>query len=199
MFTRNNLSGGDEQDQEHNNSPMMGPAPNRTVSTSAIVTSPSRIAAARPTLLNKISEEKNDFVQRRERAKSSPSQPLQDQITAPPTAAAIAETKPAIASPPSPTPTATASTIIEPKNTESTPRRRKVVKKPCKECGQHVSKKDYRGLKIHTGEVLCFHTFCLFCAKCHQNFNGLEFCTDGKKFYHTEVRNTHIYMHYFFY
>jgi hypothetical protein len=83
---------------------------------------------------------------------------------------------------------------IEPKKTESTalPRRRKVVKKPCKECGQHVSKKDYRGLKIHTGEVLCFHTYCLFCAKCHQTFNGLEFCTDGKNFYHTECPSTAI-------
>ncbi|OAD02690.1 hypothetical protein MUCCIDRAFT_92236 [Mucor lusitanicus CBS 277.49] len=78
---------------------------------------------------------------------------------------------------------------VEPTKTSSTasaPRRRKVVKKPCKECGQHVSKKDYRGLRIHTGEVLCFHTYCLFCAKCHQTFNGLEFCTDGKNFYHTE-------------
>ncbi|GAN05910.1 hypothetical protein MAM1_0105d05386 [Mucor ambiguus] len=71
-------------------------------------------------------------------------------------------------------------------STTSAPRRKRVVKKPCKECGKHVSKKDYRGLRIHTGEVLCFHTSCLFCAKCHQTFNGLEFCTDGKEFYHIE-------------
>ncbi|KAK4520858.1 uncharacterized protein ATC70_006739 [Mucor velutinosus] len=82
-----------------------------------------------------------------------------------------------------------AAAFVEPtktSSTASTPRRRRVVKKPCKECGQHVSKKDYRGLRIHTGEVLCFHTYCLFCAKCHQTFNGLEFCTDGKNFYHIE-------------
>jgi hypothetical protein len=87
----------------------------------------------------------------------------------------------------------TVSKSIEPKKTESSAlpgRRRKVVKKPCKECGQHVSKKDYRGLRIPTGEVLCYHTYCLFCAKCHQNFHGLEFCTDGKNFYHTEVKDS---------
>ncbi|KAI8080104.1 uncharacterized protein B0P05DRAFT_539996 [Gilbertella persicaria] len=72
----------------------------------------------------------------------------------------------------------------EPKSTA--PRKKKVVKKPCKECGLHVSKKDYRGLKIHTGQVLCFHHHCLFCAKCHQNFDGLEFCTDGTQFFHIE-------------
>lgn len=86
---------------------------------------------------------------------------------------------------------------VEPAKTSSTasaPRRRKVVKKPCKECGQHVSKKDYRGLRIHTGEVLCFHTHCLFCAKCHQTFNGLEFCTDGKHFYHTECPSAAVVM-----
>ncbi|EPB87369.1 hypothetical protein HMPREF1544_05795 [Mucor circinelloides 1006PhL] len=90
------------------------------------------------------------------------------------------------------TQTATSEATVEPAKTSSTatPRRRKVVKKPCKECGQHVSKKDYRGLRIHTGEVLCFHTYCLFCAKCHQTFNGLEFCTDGKNFYHTDCPST---------
>lgn len=84
------------------------------------------------------------------------------------------------------------STSIEPKKTESTARpgrRRKVVKKPCKECGEHVSKKDYRGLRIPNGEVLCYHTYCLFCAKCDQSFHGLEFRTDGKNFYHTQVRS----------
>ncbi|CEI92912.1 hypothetical protein RMCBS344292_07159 [Rhizopus microsporus] len=70
---------------------------------------------------------------------------------------------------------------------KTTHRRKKlVVKKPCKECGQHVSKKDYRGLKTITGEVLCYHSYCLFCAKCHQSFTDLEFCTDGKYFYHTK-------------
>ncbi|CEP16366.1 hypothetical protein [Parasitella parasitica] len=78
---------------------------------------------------------------------------------------------------------------IEPKKTESS-RRRKLVKKPCKECGQHVSKKDYRGLRIPSGELLCFHSYCLFCARCQQTFNGLEFCTDGTKFYHTECPAT---------
>ncbi|KAI8072123.1 hypothetical protein BDF21DRAFT_465502 [Thamnidium elegans] len=64
--------------------------------------------------------------------------------------------------------------------------KKKVVKKPCQECGQHVSKRDYRGLKIPSGKVLCYHHDCLFCAKCNQNFDCLDFCTDGKKFYHTE-------------
>ncbi|KAI8350118.1 hypothetical protein BD560DRAFT_337677 [Blakeslea trispora] len=73
----------------------------------------------------------------------------------------------------------------EPKE-KTSPRRKKVVKKPCKECGQHVFKKDYRGLRIPTGELLCFHSHCLLCAKCNQKFNGLEFCTDGKNFYHIE-------------
>lgn len=75
---------------------------------------------------------------------------------------------------------------LEPKKTQR--RKKLVVKKPCKECGQHVSKKDYRGLKTITGEVLCYHAYCLFCAKCHQSFTDLEFCTDGKHFYHTKVR-----------
>ncbi|KAI8977038.1 hypothetical protein BDF20DRAFT_872559 [Mycotypha africana] len=75
----------------------------------------------------------------------------------------------------------------EPTPTTSTaPRRKKVVKKPCRECGLHVSRKDYRGLKIHTGETLVFHSYCLFCAKCHQPFNTLEFCTDGMNFYHMQ-------------
>lgn len=65
-------------------------------------------------------------------------------------------------------------------------RKKKLIKKPCKECGQHVSKKDYRGLKIPSGEVLCYHQDCLFCARCEGNFDSLDFCTDGKKFYHVE-------------
>lgn len=74
------------------------------------------------------------------------------------------------------------------KSTAIAPRRKRVVKRPCKECGLHVSKKDYRGLRVQPDQVICFHKNCLFCAKCHQNFNSLEFCTDGKKFYHTEVK-----------
>ncbi|KAG0943792.1 hypothetical protein G6F57_002955 [Rhizopus arrhizus] len=77
---------------------------------------------------------------------------------------------------------------LEPKKTQR--RKKLVVKKPCKECGQHVSKKDYRGLKTITGEVLCYHAYCLFCAKCHQSFTDLEFCTDGKHFYHTKCPET---------
>jgi hypothetical protein len=78
---------------------------------------------------------------------------------------------------------------LVPKRTESNvlPRKKKVIKKPCKECGEHVSKKDYRGLKTLSGEVVCYHTFCLKCARCYQSFDGLDFCTDGKNFYHTEV------------
>ncbi|KAI7908224.1 uncharacterized protein BX663DRAFT_493446 [Cokeromyces recurvatus] len=65
-------------------------------------------------------------------------------------------------------------------------RRKKVPKRICKECGQHVSKRDYRGLRVQTGEVFCFHSYCLHCAKCNEQFNTLEFCTDGEKFYHVE-------------
>jgi hypothetical protein len=146
-----------------------GPAPTSTVSTSAIVTSPLSMSPPRSPLLNKISEEHSTY-----RITRTPSP-----VSEPTTTAASEPT----------------SATIEPKKTESTPRKRKVIKKPCKECGQHVSKKDYRGLKIHTGEILIFHTFCLFCAKCNQNFNGLEFCTDGKNFYHTEVKKTTRYFH----
>ncbi|RCH84338.1 hypothetical protein CU097_008242, partial [Rhizopus azygosporus] len=57
---------------------------------------------------------------------------------------------------------------------KATHRRKKlVVKKLCKKCG-HVSKNDYSGLKTITDEVLCYHSY------------YLEFCTDGKYFYHTK-------------
>lgn len=187
MFNRTNLPTEEE-------SATMGPAPTKTASASAIITSPtSPITSTRLPLLNKISEEKNDFSSYRRGAKSSSVQDQQTAVT--PTASVSTTAAPAASIPKhnteissSPPPPITApkatdvSAAIEPK-----PRKRRVVKKPCKECGQHVCKKDYRGLKIHTGEVFCFHSYCLFCAKCHQNFNGLEFCTDGKNFYHTEV------------
>lgn len=178
MFNRSNLLEEDGQ----NSIRIGGPAPTSTVSTSAIARSPVGSPPTSP-ILDRITEElsaKNNFSYRREREITSPSQePIQKAAT--PTHVV--------------SPTVSVSTnTVEPKKTESTPRRRKIVKKPCKECGQHVSKKDYRGLKIHTGEVLCFHNYCLFCAKCNQNFNGLDFCTDGKNFYHTQV-NAYIYIY----
>lgn len=70
---------------------------------------------------------------------------------------------------------------------EPTRRKKKVIKRPCKECGLHIAKKDYRGLRMQNGELYCFHKNCLICTKCHQNFSSLEFCTDGIHFYHPEV------------
>lgn len=163
MFNRSNL---EEEEVQNNSIRIQGPAPTSTVSTSALARSPISSPPTSP-ILDRITEElsaRHNFSYRREREVPSPSQshPMSAIITPKP--------------------------IPEPSKTESTPRKKKVVKKPCKECGQHVSKKDYRGLKIHTGEVLIYHSHCLFCAKCNQNFNGLDFCTDGQKFYHTQVR-----------
>ncbi|KAG2195235.1 hypothetical protein INT47_007964 [Mucor saturninus] len=160
MFNRSNLL----EEENQGSIRINGPSPTSTVSTSALARSPMSSPPTSP-ILDRITNElsaKHNFSYRREREVPSP------------TASVI-------------TPSVSTSVKpIEPKKTESTPRKRKVLKKPCKECGQHVSKKDYRGLKIHTGEVLCYHSHCLFCAKCNQNFNGLDFCTDGKNFYHTE-------------
>jgi hypothetical protein len=156
-----------EEEQEETNKP----TPSATFSTPSLAavngTDTEKAAPPLTTLADRVPKDaiyhksRNEFDYKRERTLSSPGE--------------------------EPTPYAR----IKPKKTESTAlpgHRRKVVKKPCKECGQHVSKKDYRGLRIPTGEVLCYHTYCLFCAKCHQNFHGLEFRTDGKNFYHTEVR-----------
>lgn len=67
-------------------------------------------------------------------------------------------------------------------------------KRPCKQCGLHVSKKDYRGLKTQTGQVLCFHHNCLLCSKCDQHFQSLVFYTDGEHFYHPEVQTPYSYI-----
>lgn len=168
MFNRSETPTSPEEMSSH----ISGPAPTSTVSTSAIASSSPLMAHSPPTspsLLERIAQEGT--------------------VNSPTYRRSTSSSTSLIPSSSSPPPTPQHQTPIEPKKTESTPRRRKVIKKPCKECGQHVSKKDYRGLKIQTGEVLCYHSFCLFCAKCHQNFNSLEFCTDGKKFYHTEVND----------
>lgn len=80
------------------------------------------------------------------------------------------------------------STPILSQKTEKKRRHKNKVKRPCRECGLHVFKKDYRGLKIQTGEIFCFHSNCLLCSKCNQHFQSLEFYTDGQHFYHTEVQ-----------
>ncbi|KAG1454037.1 hypothetical protein G6F56_007417 [Rhizopus delemar] len=80
-----------------------------------------------------------------------------------------------------------------PADIKKTHRRKKIIKRPCKECEQHVSKKDYRGLKTITGDILCYHSFCLSCEKCHQPFDDLKYRTDGKAFYHTKCpENTRV-------
>lgn len=176
MFNRSETPTSPEESSS--SSYMSGPAPTSTVSTSAIASSSPLMSHSPPTspsLLARMANEGtvNSPTYRRTTSSSTSLIPSSSASTPPP-----------------PTPQhQTPEVPVEPKKTESTPRRRKVIKKPCKECGQHVSKKDYRGLKIQTGEVLCYHSFCLFCAKCHQNFNSLEFCTDGKNFYHTEVNH----------
>ncbi|KAI8980256.1 hypothetical protein BDB01DRAFT_237255 [Pilobolus umbonatus] len=127
-----------------------------------------------------------------------PSSPLSPIIEAPPRPVSPLIELPRPVTPPHEKPR-TVSPLIETPRSESplvesplstlpqkpaTKLKKKIIKKTCEECGTLISRKDYRGLKTPNGKTMCYHASCLTCAKCEHHFSDLDFCTDGKFFYH---------------